>query len=192
MAVSPGGSVSEPCVLEYDFNRQAVELGLHHILRLFPAHFFADEPMKIGDVLFPEGRVQAEHGIRVLHLFQTVHGSGPHPTGRGIAGLQVRKGLFQRLQPLKERFAKRIRDLRPAFDVIQVVVILDAFAQRLDFLLCLFPAQPFHFLVIGFGVLLKFHRGSLTNGAGHWLSGSSSDRSHAPRPSLSPKLGGED
>ena len=132
-AVAPGGTLNETPLLIDQLHRQAVQLGLGHILNggigpQCPAH-----PLIESLQLFlAHGVDQAEHGHPVADGSQLRLGHRSHALGGGVGRDELGVPGFQGLQLPHEGVVFGIGDGGAVVDVVTDVVLVDLPAQLFD------------------------------------------------------------
>lgn len=93
----------------------------------------------------------------MLDLFQFVHRFGTDAPGRGRVRADSRISLLQFLEAMEKLVIDGIGDFGAVFGIVKIIMISDAFPERLRFFPGFLFAQVIHIPEIRGGVFLEIH-----------------------------------
>ena len=134
LAVPARGAGDQLAVLVRERHRQAVDLGLHHVVHLLAGHALLVEhrlqaAVPLTQLVLTTGVGQAEHGLQVPVRLESLRWLRAHALGGGIGGDQFGVRRLQGLELAHPLVVHRIVHRRVVQHVVPVRCIADETAQ---------------------------------------------------------------
>lgn len=126
-AIAAGRGTNQLTVFVFQTAGKAIDLDLHHILRLYAG--FPHAAVKIPQLIIRKCIQQAFHFYRMGHLGQLAAGRAAYLLGRRRCRDQLRKLRFQFFQFPGQSIILKIFKLRGILVIVKPIVFLDHSAQ---------------------------------------------------------------